>query len=205
MRYPDHSISVDNYSEIRDDLTAFADRRINFLLVIGRTGIGKSRAAEEIISPYVIFGGKPSAWGFYCGLYESRNANVVLDDVSPRFFGDPTCQSLLKALTDTAVKLKKPSPSRQKRQALLQILGRPVLLLDKWNRQEQARRRWPSRPIDSRGDFRDGYPIYTRNASAMASHSPSTQSSKVRRHFLCRSRLVTRPGNYWPRSTTPRS
>ena len=97
MTYPDHAIVVDNYAEFRDDIRA----SYRLTIVIGRTGVGKTETVRELIGPHVTFGGKPSAWGFYCGLFESRNSTVLLDDVSPAFFRDSTCQSLLKALTET--------------------------------------------------------------------------------------------------------
>ena len=96
MATPDHAIVVNNYAEFRDDITAFADGKINFLLVIGRTGVGKTETVQEIVGLYIVFDGRPSAWGLYRGLYECRHATVLLDDVSPPFYSDPTCQSHLK-------------------------------------------------------------------------------------------------------------
>jgi len=135
--HPDHGLVIDNYAEFRDDVSAFAKWKINFLLVIGRTGIGKTMTAQEIIGPHVIFAGKPSAWGFYCGLYESRNAIVLLDDVSPRFFADPTCQSLLKALTETrrTKTLAWPTAAAGEGRAVpssFQTESRVVLLTNQW-------------------------------------------------------------------------
>jgi hypothetical protein len=101
MKTPDHAILIDNYAEFRDDVRALADAKYNFLIVIGRTGVGKTEAVREMVGPHVVFEGRPSAWGFYCQLYEFRHATVLLDDVSPQFYHDPTCQSLLKALTET--------------------------------------------------------------------------------------------------------
>ena len=100
-RKPEHAIVVDNYEEFRDDVGTFAAGKFNFLIVIGRTGVGKTETVREIVGPHLLFEGRPSAWGFYCQLFLFRHATVVMDDVSPAFYREPTCQSLLKALTET--------------------------------------------------------------------------------------------------------
>ena len=102
MKKPDHAIVIDNYAEFRDDIQAFADGKYNFLIVIGRTGVGKTETVQEIVGPHhVLFESKPSAWGFYRELYRNRHATVIIDDVAVAFFRDSVCLSLLKQLTNT--------------------------------------------------------------------------------------------------------
>src|SRR5580704_10282071 len=100
MRKPDHAICVSSYDELRDDLSAFNERKYNFLIIIGQTGLGKTETVREIVGQHFVFDGQPSAWQMYQQIYATRPPIIVFDDVSEKFFRDPTCQSFVKALTD---------------------------------------------------------------------------------------------------------
>ena len=52
-RKPEHAIVVDNYEEFRDDVGTFAAGKFNFLIVIGRTGVGKTETVREIVGPHL--------------------------------------------------------------------------------------------------------------------------------------------------------
>jgi hypothetical protein len=136
-RKPDHAIVVDNYAEYRDDILAFAEGKYNFLIVIGRTGVGKTESVREIVGDHLVFDGQPSAWQMYQDIYNERPPTIVLDDVSAKFFRDPTCQSFLKALTDTRpVKtLRWPTSSAAKAglDSSFETTTRVVVLTNKWD------------------------------------------------------------------------
>jgi hypothetical protein len=136
MKNPDHAIVIDNYAEFRDDVRAFDHGKYNFLIVIGRTGVGKTETLQEIIGPHLVFGGQPTAWQMYQDIYHERPPTIVLDDVATRFFRDPTCQSFMKALTDTrpAKTLRWPTASAAKAglDPSFQTTTRVVLALNEW-------------------------------------------------------------------------
>jgi hypothetical protein len=136
MSDPHHAIIINNYAEFRDDVRAFADGQYNALIVVGRTGVGKTETVREIVGPHLVFDGQPTAWQMYQDIYEERPSTIVLDDVSAKFFQDPTCQSFLKALTDTRpVKtLRWPTASAAKAglDPSFKITTRVVLLTNEW-------------------------------------------------------------------------
>lgn len=102
---PCHSIRINNYKEFREDIQRFAEGKHNALIVLGNTGIGKSEAIRKALSHKLIYeGGEPSAFQFYCDLYEHRDGFVILDDVSPKFFMDHNTNSYLKILTNTVLR-----------------------------------------------------------------------------------------------------
>jgi phage N-6-adenine-methyltransferase len=136
-RKPDHAIIVDNYAEFRDDIKAFAEKKYNFLIVIGRTGVGKTETVKEIVGHHLVFDGEPSAWQMYQDIYNERPPTILLDDVSAKFFRDPTCQSFMKALTNTRPKktLRWPTSSAAKAglDPSFETTTRVVLLTNKWD------------------------------------------------------------------------
>ena len=59
------------------------------------------RSIVPLRRPDLVFDGQPTPWQMYQDIYHERPTTIVLDDVSAKFFRDSTCQSFLKALTDT--------------------------------------------------------------------------------------------------------
>jgi hypothetical protein len=102
MNKPDHAVVINNYAEFRDDVQAFADGKYNFLIIIGRTGLGKTETVQEIVGPgHLLFESQQSAWAFYRDVYRNSHATVIMDDVAVAFYRNSVCLSLLKQLTNT--------------------------------------------------------------------------------------------------------
>jgi hypothetical protein len=136
MKKPDHAITVNSYAEFRDDISAFAARKYNFVIVIGRTGLGKTETVGEIVGDHFVLDGQPSAWQMFQEIYARRPQMIVFDDLSERFFRDPTCQSFVKALTDTRpVKILRwptSSAARAGLEASFTLTTRVILLTNRW-------------------------------------------------------------------------
>lgn len=100
---PEHALTVRTYAEFEKDVKLLAKGKYNFLLVIGNSGLSKTRSIEAAMGrDCAIISGKPTPFGFYSWCHEHMDkAILVMDDVAPAFYKDPTSNSLLKALTDT--------------------------------------------------------------------------------------------------------
>ena len=97
---PLHSTTVTSYDELVGDLKAFANRKYNFMLLLGNPGLGKSELAKSIVKGAQILDTRLSAFEFYKVLYRHRDCPFIVDDI-PELYRDANSISLLKSLTDT--------------------------------------------------------------------------------------------------------
>lgn len=95
---PDHAIVITTYAELEQYARAFAEGYINLLIVLGRPGVGKSRALRRALSTSAYWmDGNVSGFGIYIGAYEHRDEPLVLDDPGG-LYRDRNGIRLLKAL-----------------------------------------------------------------------------------------------------------
>lgn len=95
---PKHAVRVSTYHEFRQYGRAFAAGNLNFLLVIGSGGVGKSttfRNAAGTSAHWIE--GNATPFGIYQEAYQHRNRALVLDDVDA-LYRDRNGVRLLKAL-----------------------------------------------------------------------------------------------------------
>ncbi len=98
---PDHAVNVPTYADLELHAAAFGAGFLNFLLVLGPPGVGKSRAIRHALSPDVCWiDGNASPLGIYQAAYEHRGQAIVLDDVDG-LYRDRQGIRLLKSLCQT--------------------------------------------------------------------------------------------------------
>ena len=98
---PDQAVVVSTYAELEQHARAFAGGFLNFLLVLGTAGLGKSRAIRHALGPDVCWiDGNASPFGIYQTAYENRGKAIVLDDVDG-LYRDRQGIRLLKSLCQT--------------------------------------------------------------------------------------------------------
>jgi hypothetical protein len=93
---------VDTYERFYRHLAAWVDREIDFLLVYGPQGTGKSCGYRTALGnrPFHVFGGRQSPLHVYLTLHDDPHRPVVLDDISS-LLRDDTFRDMLKGLCDT--------------------------------------------------------------------------------------------------------
>lgn len=96
----DSEIAVRSYHELRDYLKAFANRNLDFLILLGNGGVGKTQSTEKYVPDAQFVGTKLTAYDLYCKLYDNRDCTIVIDDI-PDLFRNADTLALLKSLTDT--------------------------------------------------------------------------------------------------------
>ena len=92
---------INAYRPLAEFAKAFAEGRLNFLLVLGRGGLAKTttiRMATE--GSAKVIQGQVSAIALYMELYRHRDQPIVIDDVD-RLYADPACVRLLKLVCQT--------------------------------------------------------------------------------------------------------
>lgn len=102
---PDGFDLITTYEDLSEYTLSFAKKRIEFLLLVGSPGSGKSRQIKADLET------KKCTWidnhaspaGLYCAVYDAGNRPVVLDDVN-HFLKSKIACSLLKALCQTETK-----------------------------------------------------------------------------------------------------
>jgi len=89
------------YADLDAHAAAFAEGHLNLLILIGRPGVGKSRALRDRVDGQACWiTGTASAFGLYVEAYRSRNRPIVLDDIDG-LSRDRQGVRLLKALCQT--------------------------------------------------------------------------------------------------------
>jgi len=93
---------IKTYERLQNHVLAWRDRRIQFLVVVGPPGVGKSRVYEDALSneDYVLFKGRTSAVQIYMTVYDDPDRRVVFDDVG-QLLRDSASVELLKSLCDS--------------------------------------------------------------------------------------------------------
>lgn len=79
---PSHTITIRTYEKLEQFAQAFAAGHLNFLILIGRAGVGKSQCVRRSLSNSVCWiDGTASPFGIYLSAWEYRDQLLVLDDV----------------------------------------------------------------------------------------------------------------------------
>jgi hypothetical protein len=100
---PSSALVIRTYAHLEQFARAFADERLNLLILIGAPGLGKSRVLRAALNGLACFiDGHTTAFGLYLKLYESRNQTVVIDDVDS-LHKDRSAIRLLKSLCQTEI------------------------------------------------------------------------------------------------------
>ena len=80
--FPAHALRVKTYKELEEVVQGFAQGCLNFLLLLGPPGVGKScvvRTAVGEAADYV--SGNATPFGVYLASYQHRGRPLILDDV----------------------------------------------------------------------------------------------------------------------------
>lgn len=95
---PPHAQTLRTYDELRRVALAFGDGCLNFMVLLGSPGTGKSRAlADATGTSFHMMSGNATPFGLYQAAYEHRGERLVLDDCDG-LFRDRQGVRLLKAL-----------------------------------------------------------------------------------------------------------
>ncbi|MBT3202631.1 MAG: hypothetical protein HN350_22250, partial [Phycisphaerales bacterium] len=104
---PDDAIAVTNYYELGRYLSKFAEGSLDLVLLLGRSGSGKTEAVKQALgiddhhkSGALYVEGHAQPFGLYQSLWRHRDSPVVLDDLD-RLYANPDCVRILKPLCNT--------------------------------------------------------------------------------------------------------
>ena len=97
---PEGALVVRSYAQLDPFVTAFADGKLNLLIVIGRPGLAKSQSFRRVAGGACWLEGNASPFGMYCALYQHRDCLVVIDDVDS-LYANGAGVRLLKCLCQT--------------------------------------------------------------------------------------------------------
>jgi len=104
---PDDAIVVTNYHDLDRYLCKFAEGSLDLVLLLGKSGIGKTEAVKQALgiddsgrSKTLYVEGHVQPFGLYQGLWRCRDSPVVLDDLD-RLYANPDCVRILKPLCNT--------------------------------------------------------------------------------------------------------
>ena len=102
---PDDAIVVTNYHDLDRYLGKFAEGCLDLVLLLGKSGIGKTEAAKQALgvngaSDTLYVEGHAQPFGLYQELWRHRDSPVVLDDLD-RLYANPDCVRILKPLCNT--------------------------------------------------------------------------------------------------------
>jgi hypothetical protein len=100
-RLPPGAIAVQTYAELDLFAQAFAQGKLNLLVLVGPPGVQKSRSLHNAVGRRACWvEGTASAFGLYCQAYASRDQTMVIDDVDG-LLSDRAAVRLLKCLCQT--------------------------------------------------------------------------------------------------------
>lgn len=95
---PQNAVVVDRYQELNSFTQAFAAGHLRFLMVVGPTGTGKSRAMRNAVAGRAAWvDGNATAFGVYSAAFMHQDEPIVLDDVDA-LYRDANGIRLLKQL-----------------------------------------------------------------------------------------------------------
>lgn len=98
---PDGFDLITTYEQLSEYTEAFAAGGINFMLLLGTPGSGKSQQMRgELEGRCKWIDAHVTNLALYCAVYEAQNSPVVMDDIN-HFLKNKTAISLIKALTQT--------------------------------------------------------------------------------------------------------
>lgn len=95
------SIKIRSYEELEKFAAAFADGKLNLLILVGAAGLAKSQTIKRATEGRVCWiEGNATAFGMYSELCHAKDKLVVIDDVDS-LYGDRASVRLLKSLCQT--------------------------------------------------------------------------------------------------------
>ncbi|MFH1921719.1 MAG: hypothetical protein ABIP48_17785 [Planctomycetota bacterium] len=95
---PENAIHIQAYADLQNYARAFAEGHLNFLMLLGPPGTGKSRCFQDAMGQNVCWiDGNATAFGIYVHAHENRDHPIVLDDVDG-LYRDRNGVRLLKSL-----------------------------------------------------------------------------------------------------------
>lgn len=168
-KLPEHALTVRTYAEFQGDVKKLAEGRYNFLLIIGNSGLSKTRTVEDTLGDAcAIISGTPTSWRFYQWAYDNLDKTLVLDDVAGKFFRSDVTNSLLKALTDTRAEktIQWPTTSageEKEYQSKFTTRSRVIILVNDWDSADEH-----VRAIEGRATTLIFQPSFTEVHSAVA-------------------------------------
>jgi hypothetical protein len=100
---PENPIGVSTYMELETFAEAFAEGKINLLILIGAPGLQKSRLLRKAAEKACVIQGTATPFGIYRQLWQHCDQLLILDDLD-RFYANATGVQLLKSLCQTEAK-----------------------------------------------------------------------------------------------------
>jgi len=98
---PKGAVTLTSFAALDEYVRAFADGKLNLLILIGRPGLQKSRVVREAVGSEACWiEGHATAFGMFCQLFRHRHGPVVVDDVDD-LYADRQAVRLLKCLCET--------------------------------------------------------------------------------------------------------
>ena len=95
------AIKIRTYDELAKFAEAFADGKLNLLILVGAAGLAKSQTIKQVVGKKACWiEGNATAFGMYTELVKAKNKLVVIDDVDS-LYGDRAAVRLLKSLCQT--------------------------------------------------------------------------------------------------------
>lgn len=131
-------ITINTYSEFQDFVSAFAERHITLLVVVGKGGTAKSRTVKNTLGDRACYlEGSGTPIQIYVKAYQYRNRLIVLDDIDD-MYSNPKGINLLKTLCQTdAVKTvswltSSPVLTKQDIPQEFQTTSKILILTNRW-------------------------------------------------------------------------
>lgn len=98
---PQHALTLDNYDELFNLVKAFAEGKLNLVILVGTAGVAKSQTVRGVLDRECCWiEGNATSFGIYQQLYHHRNQPVVIDDVDS-LYADKSAVRLLKCVCQT--------------------------------------------------------------------------------------------------------
>ena len=99
--HPQIAITIRTYAELTKFADAFAEGKLNLLILIGSAGLAKSQTIRNTVGKKVCWiEGNATAFGMYTDLFRHRDELVIIDDVDS-LYSDRAAVRLLKSLCQT--------------------------------------------------------------------------------------------------------
>jgi len=98
---PTHAIVATTYEQLGQFVRAFADGKLNLLILVGPAGTAKSQSVQAAVRNQGCWiEGNATAFGIFTKLWKHRDKLVVIDDVDS-LYADKAAVRLLKCLCQT--------------------------------------------------------------------------------------------------------
>ena len=98
---PQHSLTLKSYEELNALVQAFAEGKLNLVILVGTAGVAKSQTVRNRLGGRSCWiEGNATSFGIYQKLYQHRNQPVVIDDVDS-LYSDKAAVRMLKCVCQT--------------------------------------------------------------------------------------------------------